>query len=181
MPAMLIRSFLFWAAVIACLSYWPVATALPYYERHIVLNALRLCVAAAVVVAYAPVWAEALLTSRMDRVQQLSLGIGCTWMAVIGSGIWAGVWLLSGQPGWMLEHPINGFWHWLTVIGGILHVTAPRALDGRVPMRSWLLAGIAIGTALLLVITILLHAHGGIPEPGTLYPEMQPSETPHTP
>lgn len=97
-----------------------------------------------------------LMQRPMDGGSQLLLGILCVWFAEIAISLWSLIWRLSDQS-WMLDSPILAALLYLKIIGGTLHVTAPRAVDGRVPRRSWimlligatlaaLIAGIIIGS-----------------------------------
>lgn len=144
-----------WVAIACIGSFWLVSAFLPFVTMMEFLNGVALAVAIAVTIAYAPVWVEALTQDRPDRVGQLTLGIGCTWGAFILSRMWSISWRGSGQPDWMENSPVVGFFVYMTILGGILHLTAPGAIDGDVPRRNWILIGITIGGGLVLGLAFL--------------------------
>lgn len=109
------------------------------------LQAVRIAIGVAVAVAYGTACLDALLGPRLDRVHQLALGIALAWTAAVLAGSWSLLWRLAGEPAWMLGSALEGFLVWLQILGGSLHLTAPGAIDGRVPKRNWIMLGLAAG------------------------------------
>lgn len=129
--------------------YWGAAALIPNGPLMEGLQSLRVAVGVAVTAAYGSVCLEALLAPRPDRVQQLTLGIALAWAAAVFAGCWSLLWRLAGQPSWMLNAGIDGFWIWLQILGGVLHITAPGTADGGTPARSWLLLAAGVGAGAL--------------------------------
>jgi len=49
----------------------------------------------------------------------------------------------------------------LSFMGGVLHLTAPGAVDGYVPRRNWIVLGITMGVAAFVVVVVFaLGWHG---------------------
>lgn len=129
-------------------AYFAVAAFVPFKPLIEILNWGLIGVAGAVTIAYAPVAWRALAAERIDQVQQLTLGICLTWIAAIMMRLWAVAWRATGSPDWMLNSKVVGFFVYAAILGGVLHLTAPGAVDGRVPRRNWVTLGVAIGAAL---------------------------------
>lgn len=152
---LILRSRTLWAALLLFSLYWAVARLVPNGPLMEGLHAVRVAICAVVVAAYAPVCLEALARNRIGRVEQLSLGIVIGWGATLLSGLWSLLWRLAGQPAWMVNSDLNGFFIWAAILGAVLHVTAPGAVDGTVPRRTWTLTGLAFGAGALLAALIL--------------------------
>lgn len=110
--------------------YWGAAALVPNATLIAGLQGLRIAVGIAVTMAYGAVCLEALVVRRPDRVQQLTLGIALAWTGAVGAGGWSLFRLFAGQPSWMLDSSFDGFWMWLQILGGVLHLTAPRGAEG---------------------------------------------------
>lgn len=147
-----------WSALIFIMIYALLAWFIPQRAMMQFLNILVLSISVAVVATYAPAWILTLKKQNMDGPDALSLGIGCTWTAEIGQRIWSIIWRGLDQPEWMTNSPILPFFLALTVMGGIQHITAPGAVNGIVPKRSWIVLGCSLGVATLL--TLLVAAYG---------------------
>lgn len=153
----ILRSRTLWTAAALFALYWVVAWAVPNGPLMEGLHAVRVAICLVVVVAYAPVCLEALAQDRIGRVEQLSLGITIGWGATLGGGLWSLLWRLAGQPAWMVNSDLNGFFLWVTILGAVLHVTAPGAVDGTVPRRTWIVTGLALGAGALAAAAILVR------------------------
>lgn len=152
----IVRSRTLWSALALFALYWPVAWAVPNGPLLEALHTIRIAICLMVVVAYAPICLEALARDRIDRVCQLSLGITIGWGAALLSGLWLLLWRLAGQPAWMLNSDLYGFFIWVAILGAVLHVTAPGAVDGVVPRRTWILTGAAFGAGALAAVALLV-------------------------
>lgn len=79
------------------------------------------------------------------------MGIVVAWFGTAMAGIYLLLWRMAGQPSWMVNNDLNGWWIWWQIVGGFLHLTAPRSIANEVPQpnfaRLWvaLLAGVALG------------------------------------
>lgn len=155
---MLKRWRVWWSAIVFVLIYVFLAWVMPQRAMMQFLNILVLSISVAVVATYAPAWMDTLRKHSLDGPDALSLGIGCTWTAEIGQRIWSIIWRGLDQPDWMTNSPILPFFLALTVMGGVQHITAPGAVNGIVPKRSWIVLGCSLGVATLLA--LLVAAYG---------------------
>ena len=151
----ILRSRTLWSAAALFALYWLAAHLIPNGPLMEGLHTVRIAICLVVVVAYAPVCLEALAGGRIGRVEQLSLGITIGWGATLLAGVWSLLWRLAGQPAWMVNSDLNGFFLWVTILGAVLHVTAPGAVDGTVPRRTWILTGLAFGAGALAAAALL--------------------------
>lgn len=136
-------------------AYWIAAR---FVHVHYLIEALRILqvsVAVAVVISYMGPALDAVRSERVNLVQQLSLGISLGFLSLALTGGWFTLWRLAGQPQWMPNSDINGFFIWLSILAGALHLTAPGAIDGRIPPRNWVWLGAAVGGAVLLFLIFL--------------------------
>lgn len=104
------------------------------------VNGVAISIGIAVVIIYSSVLWKALKAEQPDRVQLLSLGIGCSWVGFLATRIWFSL-TLSKQPA---NSPFNS--NWLTfflalfIVGGIQHIAASGKLSSSLPtVRSRLL------------------------------------------
>lgn len=129
--------------------YWVVAALVPNPPFLEALQGVRVSVGIAVTVVYGGVCLEALVADRLDRAQQLTLGIALAWTAAVCAGGWSLLGRHAGQPAWMLDSRLDGFWIWLQVLGGVLHLTAPSPAGGGNPARHWILLAGVLGIGAL--------------------------------
>lgn len=143
MPRIL-RSKTAWIAISLSIVYWLMAFIVPLDVTLQTLNWVLVAVAVTVTVAYTPTAIDALASSRPDRVEQLVLGIICAWVATIGLRIWTGIWRFLDQPDWMQESRLLGFFIYISILGGVLHITAPGSTNVAIPKKNWLMLLFAI-------------------------------------
>jgi hypothetical protein len=147
-----------WTAFVLLGAYF-VATAyipVPNSTIYEVLHTLRVSAGLAVWVAYCEAALQAVRMSRPDHIRQLALGIVATQTGIVGAAIWGLLWRLGGKPDWMLESSMNGVWWWITILGSVLHITAPGAINGSIPTPNKIRLGIAIGTAVGAAMLIMV-------------------------
>lgn len=121
------------------------------------LNGVVFALSAAVIVAYIPAFWEALTTPRPSQKHYLLLGIVVSWTAI---GLHRGeamIWRALGKPEWMSDH-----WTWilfiyLNILGATLHLTAPGAIDGKVPTKNWVWWGMSVGLGIAVALGVLWH------------------------
>lgn len=148
--------------------YWVLATwFIPTGLLLQVTNTTLLCTAVAVSCVYFLTAYELLTAGHGDRLAYICLGIFISWGAQAAWRAMSLLWLLSGQPRELVDNDLIGFFQFLVICGGILHITAPRAMDRRVPKERWIFVGCvaAAGAALgVLVVTLQpdLHALAGV-------------------
>lgn len=145
------RSATLWAGSILIFGYWAVAPYVPANEMAEWLRASQAVISVFVALAYLPSLIEILAARLPSQAQQLVLGIVMAWTGAAGNASWFLLWRLAGRPEWMLTAaPINGWFVWLMVLGGFLHLTAPRSIEGRFPRSNWVWLGAAVFMILLL-------------------------------
>ncbi len=160
------RSRVVKAAIALSAGYWLAAFLLPSILLIQVLNYVLIAIAIAVSVAYLPNVYEALKMDRIDRVAQLSLGISLSWLAVLINRSWVGVIRITDAD-WMRTSPMIGFYVFLSVLAGVLHITAPGAIDGIIPKRNQIILGAAIGVGVLVAWIVIGFGLGEkFPNPG---------------
>lgn len=122
------------------------------------LRVLQISLAVVVVTAYVPhAWAG-LKAPQADRVQQISFGIALAFIGVIGTGLWSLLWRLAERPDWMVNSDVNAFFVFLNIAAAMLHVSAPGAISGIVPMKSRIALGLAFGAGACLTAALLTAA-----------------------
>lgn len=121
-----------------------------YFEKADIITfmqAIRAVVAIAVTLAYFPGAIGLVWTGKGNRSDYLILGIVCNWASDIGVGIWTTISRFYGRPEWMLDNKWLSFFLLIAVIGGVLHLTAPGAVGGKVPRRNWMVLGAVLALA----------------------------------
>jgi hypothetical protein len=164
----LARSRIVRTAILLVAGYWMAALLLPSIILIQALNYVLISVALAVSIAYLPDVLHAIRMDRVDRVAQLSLGIALSWMAVLINRSWVGVIRVTDAE-WMRTSPVIGFYVFLSVLAGVLHITAPGAVDGVIPKRNQIILGVAIGVGLLVAWVVIWLGLGEefiLPNPG---------------
>lgn len=151
------------SAVLCVALFWILSAVVPQRIMMQVLNICVMSVSVAVLVTYMPIWIRTLCKPRMDGPEALSLGIGCTWVAEIGQRIWSILWRGLDQPFWMTQSMILPFLLFLTVIGGVQHITAPGVINGELPARNWIALGASAGIATLLTLLLVWRSYGAVP------------------
>lgn len=148
------------SALLFVVAYAGLAYLVPQRTLMQILNIGVLSISVAVVSTYAPAWIMTLRKHTLDGPEMLSLGIGCTWTAEIGQRVWSIAWRGLSQPDWMTHSFVLPFFLALTVMGGIQHITAPGAVNGIIPKRSWITVGITLGLVTLVLLTATWLGYG---------------------
>ncbi len=144
-----------YSAILCLAVFWGIALVAPQRTLMQILNIGTLSVSVAVVTTYLPVWIQTLCKETLDGPEALSLGIGCTWFSEIGQRLWSIAWRGLDQPYWMTQSPLLPLLLYLTLIGGIQHITAPGVINGVIPTRNWIALGASAGLATLLTLTLM--------------------------
>jgi hypothetical protein len=142
--------------------FWIIAPFVPRMHLFDLINALSFVLGLFVLYAYWPGVVEAYASrDELKRSHYLILGIVATWCAMIARTVWLWTWRFMEEPEGGLDHIGVAFIAYLIVVGGTLHLIAPKVLEGEVPRSSWatLTKGAIIGVTLGLVIIFarLLH------------------------
>ncbi|MCX5495800.1 hypothetical protein OSH11_13885 [Kaistia dalseonensis] len=134
-----------WIAAALLIGYWPVALLFSGPGLIEVLNGALLGVSTAVLIAYLPEALRAAAKPRLDKTDQLILGIVVTWIGTDLFRAWGIYSRVAGFPEWMRYSPMLGFLIYLFILGGVLHITAPNSIADHVPRAAWIRVGAAIG------------------------------------
>lgn len=149
----LLRNKVLWTATLISVAYWIIA---PMFPPQTVLewtNGIIVLVGIAVFASYAPgIVMKMSQSDKIDRVLQLSIGITISWAATSILRLWGLMWRKSGMPDWMQLNYVVGYLAFLTICAGVLHITAPGAVDGIVPKKNWIIVGIAIALGIGLAL-----------------------------
>jgi hypothetical protein len=110
----------------------------------------------AVVVAYGDGAFRAMFARHPDKFAMLTLGIVVSWASVALTSTWSVLWRLSGQPAWWVNSYPNSFGLYIALAAAVLHITAPGAVDGRIPKKLMIHLGLiaAIVTSLAIAVVI---------------------------
>lgn len=148
------RSPTFWGGLAVIFSYWVWGPLIPADTRAEYLRVFGIVYAGFAFMAYLPGVVKFLTEKTPVEAQQLVMGIVVLALSLVCGGIWLLIWRQAGQPYWMVNSDINGFWLWLVVVGYFLHITAPRVLEGEIPRPNWSRVWVAflVATALSLLI-----------------------------
>ena len=119
-------------------------------------NDVVLALSVAVITAYAPdAWAAA-RAQPITRGDILAMGIWFSWFSVFLGRLS----ILLGYTFsmlWIFRSPLNSLLVVFALIGGVCHIMAPEAIDGRVPKRKWVIVGViaGVGVAISMALAFL--------------------------
>lgn len=152
------RSRTLWVGLLLMGGYWAVVPWVPIKPQNEFLRIGRTLVAIAVSIAFLPGIFKALRTPWPSYSGQLILGIVLSWFGVAGSAGWVLIWASAGQPQWMLDSNINGWFLWLQILGGTLHLTAKHSVEDDIPRPNWIRLGVAVAIGVLIGIAFMASA-----------------------
>lgn len=105
----------------------------------------------AVVVTYLEaVWSGLRHRGPMPRYTHLALGIFLGWLAIVENRTWVGLIRMFPLDMEMRQSYFIAFYVWTSIVAAFFHLTAPRALDGRVPTANWIKIGVAVAIGVFL-------------------------------
>lgn len=151
-----------WLGLILWIGFIPIIFIFPRQELFEMLNAIVFAIAIGVIIGYAPgVW-QALKSDIRDlrSGDALQIGIAIAWLgtACVFAILWW--WRLTGKESELIDHGFTAFSRWMLITAGFLHLAASGSVDGRVPLRSYLRAGIMTTLGIVLGIAVITFAHG---------------------
>jgi hypothetical protein len=140
--------FLFFALMVAF--FYVILNALLDPTIFIVLlNSLFFGVSVSVIYVLWPLAWRAIKTHQFDRVSQLSVGIIVSWLSVVSVRIASAISHNIGKLGYFATSPIISLSTYMSILGGILYITAPGMADARLKYnRGALAASVIIGICL---------------------------------
>jgi len=136
--------------------FWILAWIIPSAYLFYLTNALTMCLAGGILVAYYPGIKDALIRRDVGGGHWLILGIAVTWLATLMRIGWAWLWRILEFPDWMTDHPFLAFLTWMIATGGMLHLLAQDAIGGRIPKANWIRLGVLVAVGLFLTFLIVL-------------------------
>lgn len=149
------RNAMFWGVVLASAMYFAASALVDSNLLQTTLHAISFSIWIAVGVTYLPGAILGVLERRPTNADYLIIGIVCAGLSTALMRGWSAFYRILGRPEWMFENPIFGYLILLGIFGGVIHLTAPGAIGGRVPARNWIKVGIAIGIGAAMAISIV--------------------------
>lgn len=138
--------------------YWLAVPHIPTEPQNDTLRVARLSVAIGVAIGFGLSLLRVLRTPWPGMTGTIVLGIFLSWFGTAGSAFWVLIWALAGRPDWMILSNINGFFIYINLIGGMLHLTAYNAIDGQIPPKGWVKIGAAVGLIFGLSVWVALSS-----------------------
>lgn len=146
-------------AAFLSIGFWFVALAVPGNYLAVFLSAALVFVALSVCLMYSPVVIQAIADNKIDRVAQLCMGVVVSW-AMIGA-----IRMLhivyhraDDTPSWVFTNNLVDYFAFLVLCGGVLHLTAPDSVSGKVPAKSWCIVSLCMAGGVAL--TGVAHTEG---------------------
>ena len=137
--------------------FWPIAYFVPREYLFDVVNALGISLGGSVLFAYAPGVVDAIRRpDDLKKAHYLILGIVATWVAMVARTAYLWGWRWLGEPEGGLDATFVAFIGWLVISGGVLHLLAPKVLEGTVPRTGWFGLWVALVVGLVLGASIVL-------------------------
>jgi hypothetical protein len=159
----LIRRSIATGAFLLWLAFLPLLLFMPRQELFEVLNAVVFSVSIGVVVGYSNDLARVLRQpiKELDAGDALRIGviIGWTATAIVFGILW--YWRLVGKENEVIDSAVSALSRWVLITAGMLHLAASGSIDGVVPLRSYLRAGIVVAVGLFLGALIITYT--GVP------------------
>jgi hypothetical protein len=153
------RSSTLWLGLALWLGFIPFVYLLPRQELFEILNSIVFAISIGIVVSYAPgVWQG--LRSPIEWLRSgdaLQIGIAIGWLAtgIVFGSLW--LWRLTGKNDLFVDHGINAWSRWVLCTAGFMHLAAAGSIDGRVPTRAYLRAGILTAVGIIMGTIVITY------------------------
>jgi uncharacterized membrane protein YczE len=132
----------------------------PRQELFEILNAIVFAVSFGILVGYAPgVWQSLkrpISSLRAGDALQIGVAIGWAATAVVFAILW--YWRLVGKETDIIDHGISAFSRWMLLTAGFMHLAAAGSIDGMVPLKAYLRAGIYTAIGLIIGALAITYA-----------------------
>lgn len=152
----ILRNKLFYLGwVLPFIGFWIAAY---FVENRILLevgNALVMAISVSVGVAYTPALIKVLRNPAYEEMQYLIAGIWLSWWAHAGWRAWSLLWLLSGQPAWLVNSDVVAFFLFSVFCGGAFHLISPNALWKEIPGLRWIALGLVVGFGVIVGMVLI--------------------------
>lgn len=132
------------------LLYWIIIYAFDPHpaELFTLLDAVGSAISIGVLIVFAPGIVQGVREGRVNTGFILIVAICCTWFATMLRLNWQWAWRARGEPHWMLESPVWGFFIWILLTGGLLAMFAYEAVENYFPRRGLRRVGITVAIGL---------------------------------
>lgn len=144
------RSLTLWIGLASALSYWIVAPFLPTNLQTEWLRVFMIVFSATAIISWFPAFREILLRPSPVSAQQSIMGQVMFLTGVCGSAIWLLLWRMAGQPAWMVNSDLNGWFLWVITMGCFYSLIAPKDMAKEPPRTRWGRVAWALGITLVL-------------------------------
>lgn len=131
------RSLTLWIGLASALSYWIVAPFLPTNLQTEWLRVFMIVFSATAIVAWFPAFREIVLRPSPVSAQQSIMGQVMFLTGVFGGAVWLLLWRMAGQPSWMVNSDLNGWWLYLVGLGCFFSLIAPKDMAKEPPRTRW--------------------------------------------
>lgn len=154
----LARAPLFWWLVSLSIVYAIVAILTEAPALLIVGNAVLAALSIGVLVAYAPAAVRAIASPKPRQGELLTLGIFIAWSGTFVARLISFIRYGLDRPD-VYGTDFSTFSAFLLGLAAVCHLAAPEAVDGWLPRRTWIEAGIWLATGVFLTLVVgMLHA-----------------------
>ena len=126
-------------ALLAVVFFGVLQAFVPEADLIAILNGVFLGVIVAIGIVYGPLVWFTYRKGRLDRVSQLSIGIGLLWLSTAIQRAWSFYYRYNGSPQEWQNSWIVSLVAYLAIIGGALFVTAPGfpPISAEEPIELW--------------------------------------------
>lgn len=117
-----------------------------------IMNGICIGIVGTVSVVYWPLLVRAWGDHQFDRVSQLVVGMFLMWLSLLGSRMASLYINITGDSASVANSPVITFLAYMAIIGGVLHISGPAAID-----HSWqidqksLCRGFIFGTVVAVI------------------------------
>ena len=144
--------------IVAMGAFWLIAPWFDISRVYAVVNGLALGISLGIVFTYLGAFWESLTVHRSNLTggHILVLGLVLAWLSSGERGAFSYVFQWLGQPEYMRNTLMQAFAVWVLFIGGLLHLTARDAINGRLPPAGLIKLGCVIAGGCALALMALL-------------------------
>jgi len=132
----------------------------PFDSLYLTVTFVLVSVEVLLSLAYLPAFLMAIVSSPVRERDQLIMGIWVAWNFDLATRVWSLAYRYTDNSDWMLTTNTVTLLLFGRLLAAMLHVTAPDAIDGRVPASSWMKLGLAF-LAGVVVATTLIYLTAG--------------------
>lgn len=131
------RSLTLWIGLASALSYWIVAPFLPTNLQTEWLRVFMIVFSATAIISWFPAFREIVMRPSPVSAQQSIMGQVMFLTGVCGSAVWLLLWRMAGQPSWMVNSDLNGWFLWIISMGCFYSLIAPKDMAKEPPRTRW--------------------------------------------